>query len=53
VTDAIVVRNAGSSRIKFSHFVDGGETLGLDLHGQVDGLPMGTRCGTIDPGVIP
>jgi len=53
VTDAIVVRNAGSLRIKFSHFVERGETLGLDLHGQVDGLSMGTRCGTIDPNVIP
>ena len=38
MTDAIVVLNAGSSRIKFSHFVERGETLGLDLHGQVEGL---------------
>ncbi len=38
MTDAIVVLNAGSSSVKFSLFVERGENLELDLHGQVEGL---------------
>jgi len=38
MNDAIVVLNAGSSSIKFSHFVERGESLELDLRGQIEGL---------------
>lgn len=38
MNDAIVVLNAGSSSIKFSHFVERGESLDLDLRGQIEGL---------------
>lgn len=38
---AIVVLNAGSSSIKFSHFVESGGDLELALRGQIEGL--GTR----------
>lgn len=38
MADAIVVLNAGSSSIKFSHFVDHGDSLELDLRGQIEGL---------------
>ena len=36
--DAIVVLNAGSSSIKFSLFVEHGQNLEPDVHGQVEGL---------------
>ena len=36
--NAIVVLNAGSSSIKFSLFVERGETLELDVRGQIEGL---------------
>ena len=38
MSDAIVVLNAGSSSIKFSLFVERGETLELDIRGQIEGL---------------
>ncbi len=38
MSDAIVVLNAGSSSIKFSLFVERGETLELDVRGQIEGL---------------
>jgi hypothetical protein len=38
MSNAIVVLNAGSSSIKFSLFVERGETLELDVRGQVEGL---------------
>lgn len=38
MNDAIVVLNAGSSSIKFSHYVAHGESLELDLRGQIEGL---------------
>lgn len=41
MSEAIVVLNAGSSSIKFSHFVAGASDLELDLRGQIEGL--GTR----------
>jgi acetate kinase len=36
--DAIVVLNAGSSSVKFSAFVVAGDTLELNVNGQLDGL---------------
>ena len=38
MSNAIVVINAGSSSIKFSLFVERGETLELDVRGQIEGL---------------
>ncbi|MGB7920738.1 MAG: acetate/propionate family kinase [Desulfobacterales bacterium] len=38
MSDAIVVLNAGSSSIKFSLFVERGETLEPDVRGQIEGL---------------
>jgi acetate kinase len=38
MSNAIVVLNAGSSSIKFSLFVARGETLELDVRGQIEGL---------------
>ncbi|OXJ13493.1 acetate/propionate family kinase [Burkholderia sp. AU6039] len=38
MADVILVLNAGSSSIKFSAFDVQGDTLGLIVHGQVDGL---------------
>ena len=38
MTEAIVVLNAGSSSIKFSHFIDRDGDLELDLRGQIEGL---------------
>ena len=36
--NAIVVLNAGSSSIKFSLFLERGETLEPDVRGQIEGL---------------
>jgi acetate kinase len=65
MTDAILVLNAGSSSLKFSVVLDRArDAPQLALRGQIegilsqprfsarDGLPMGTRCGAIDPGVL-
>lgn len=41
--NAIVVLNAGSSSIKFSLFVERGETLKPDVRGQVEGLYTAAR----------
>jgi acetate kinase len=38
MSNAIVVLNAGSSSIKFSLFIERGETLEPDVRGQVEGL---------------
>ena len=43
MTDAVLVLNAGSSSLKFSLFLDGGEKLELSLHGQVEGIPARPR----------
>ncbi len=42
MADVILVLNAGSSSIKFSAFDVQGDTLGLIVHGQVDGLYTAT-----------
>jgi acetate kinase len=41
--NAIVVLNAGSSSIKFSLFVERGQTLELDVKGQIEGLYTAAR----------
>ena len=41
--NAIVVLNAGSSSIKFSLFMERGETLEPDVRGQVEGLFTSAR----------
>ena len=43
MSDAILVVNAGSSSIKFSLFVERGETLDLFLGGQIEGLYSAPR----------
>jgi acetate kinase len=43
MSNAIVVLNAGSSSIKFSLFVERGETLEPDVRGQVEGLFTAAR----------
>ena len=43
MSNAIVVLNAGSSSIKFSLFIERGETLELDVRGQVEGLYTAAR----------
>jgi len=43
MSEAIVVLNAGSSSIKFSHFVEGASDLELDLRGQIEGLSTRPR----------
>jgi acetate kinase len=41
--NAIVVLNAGSSSIKFSLFVERGQTVEADVQGQIEGLYTGAR----------
>ncbi|WP_423395214.1 acetate/propionate family kinase [Burkholderia sp. LMG 21824] len=49
MADAILVLNAGSSSIKFSAFDVQGDTLGLIVHGEVDGLYTATaRFSAVD-----
>ncbi len=43
MSDAILVVNAGSSSIKFSVFLEQGETLDLLLNGQIEGLYTSPR----------
>lgn len=43
MSNAIVVLNAGSSSIKFSLFIERGETLEPDVRGQVEGLYTAAR----------
>jgi acetate kinase len=43
MSNAIVVINAGSSSLKFSLFVERGETLELDVGGQIEGLYTAAR----------
>ena len=43
MSNAIVVLNAGSSSIKFSLFIDHGETLKADVRGQIEGLYTAAR----------
>jgi len=43
MVDAIAVINAGSSSIKFSLFVERGETLDLHVRGQVEGIDASPR----------
>lgn len=43
MSNAIAVINAGSSSIKFSLFVERGETLELDVRGQIEGLYTSAR----------
>lgn len=43
MSDAILVVNAGSSSIKFSVFIEQGETLDLLLNGQIEGLYTSPR----------
>jgi acetate kinase len=43
MSEAIVVLNAGSSSIKFSLFMECGETLEPDIRGQVEGLYTAAR----------
>lgn len=43
MVDAIAVINAGSSSIKFSLFVERGETLELHVRGQIEGIDASPR----------
>ncbi|MBL8415582.1 MAG: acetate/propionate family kinase [Propionivibrio sp.] len=43
MSDAILVLNAGSSSIKFSLFLEGGESLELQFGGQLEGLYTAPR----------
>jgi acetate kinase len=43
MSDAIVVLNAGSSSIKFSLYLDRGETLEPDVQGYIEGIYNATR----------
>jgi acetate kinase len=53
VAEAIAVLNAGSSSIKFSLFVLRGESLQLDLRGQIEGIYTAPRFVATDSGGIP
>ncbi len=50
MSDAILVLNAGSSSLKFSLFVDGGQGFAPALGGQVEGLFTSPRCVVRDHG---
>ena len=49
MADAIAVVNAGSSSLKFSLFVVGGEDLALEVRGQIEGLYTSPRFLARDP----
>jgi acetate kinase len=50
MSGAIVVLNAGSSSIKFSLYLDRGETLELDVQGHIEGIFTAARFLSKTPG---